>query len=148
MRVLNRNKQTVWYALYDGSTDEVDEYGDYTGVKIPKYTEPVELKGNLSASRGTSDSELFGIDVQYSRTLCVDELDCPLKEDSILWVNADPKSASYNYVVVAVAKSLNNIVYALKEVKTSFTPTPEPTPTPDPEPDEPVDPNDQEQDDG
>ena len=139
MRTLNRNKQTIYYALYQGSTDEVDSYGDYTGEKTPYYSEATALEANVSAARGTADSELFGINVNYSRTVCIEELDCPIAEDTILWVNNDPTTDPYDYVVVAIAKSLNNIVYAIQEVKVSGTVAPPPTPTPTPDESEQVD---------
>lgn len=142
MRILHRNKTKIWYATVTGSEQEVDEYGDYTGVTVPTYTTPVDIDGNLSASRGTADSELFGIDIQYNRTFAYDDMACPITEDSVIWVYNDPTKEPYDYVVVAIAKSLNNIVYALKEVKTSATPAPEPTPTPD----DPADPDDNEDD--
>lgn len=118
MRTLNRNKQTIYYALYESDTTPVDEYGDPTGEPIPSYSEPVKLRCNVSASRGTAESELFGIDLNYSKTLCVEGTNCPIQEDSILWIGRTPDNETkHNYVVVAVAVSLNNTVYAVKEVK-------------------------------
>lgn len=120
MRTLNRNKQTIYYALYAGETTLVDEYGDSTGETIPYYDKPVDLQCNVSASRGNAESELFGIDLNYSKTLCVEGISCPIQEDSILWIGRTPdadNTVKHNYVVVAVAKSLNNTVYAVKEVK-------------------------------
>ena len=120
MRTLNRNKQTIYYALYKGEEEVVDSYGDPTGEIIPSYDEPVMLRCNVSASRGTADSELFGINLDYSKTLCVEGTDCPIDEESILWIGRTPdKDTKHNYVVRAVAKSLNNTVYAVKEVKVS-----------------------------
>lgn len=117
MRTLNRNKQTIYYALYKGNTEITDSYGDPTGESVATYDTPVKLRCNVSASRGTADSELFGIDLNYSKTLCVEGVNCPIKEDSILWIGRTPdKDTKHNYVVVAVAVSLNNTVYAVKEV--------------------------------
>lgn len=118
MRTLVRNKQTIYYALYSSSTDTVDEYGDYTGEPKATYSEPVELKANVSASRGNAEGELFGIDLDYSRTICIEGIDCPIKEDSILWIGRTTKEP-HNYIVKAVAISLNNTVYAVKEVNVS-----------------------------
>ena len=120
MRTLNRNKQTIYYALYKSDSTPTDEYGDPTGEPIPTYDTPVKLRCNVSASRGTAESELFGIDLNYSKTLCVEGTTCPIKEDSILWIGLTPDdkgTVKHNYVVVAVAVSLNNTVYAVKEVK-------------------------------
>ena len=122
MRTLVRNKQTIYYALYSSSTDTVDEYGDYTGEPTATYSDPVELKANVSASRGNAEGELFGIDLDYSRTICIEGTDCPIKEDSILWIGRVPDdkgTVKHNYIVKAVAISLNNTVYAVKEVNVS-----------------------------
>ena len=122
MRTLNRNKQKIYYALYKSSETPVDEYGDPTGEPIPTYDAPVGLRCNVSASRGNAESELFGIDLNYSKTLCVEGISCPIKEDSILWIGLVPDdkgTVKHNYVVVAVAKSLNNTVYAVREVDVS-----------------------------
>ena len=141
MRTLKRNKQTLYYALYNSKTDETDSFGDKTGFKVSVYDKPVDLKANVSAARGSSDSELFGIDLDYNRTVCVEGIDCPIKEDTILWIESTPDNDNpYNYVVVAKAKSLNNIVYAIKEVKVtgkvSFVPDPVPPTPPEPEDEE------------
>ena len=50
MRALARNKQTFYYALYEGMTEELDEYGLYTGAQIPSYSTPVEARMNISPS--------------------------------------------------------------------------------------------------
>ena len=120
MRTLVRNKQTIYYALYSTKTDTVDEYGDYNGEPVASYSTPVEIKANVSASRGSADSELFGIDLDYTRTICIEDVNCPIKEDSILWIGITPdKDTKHNYIVKAVAISLNNTVYAVKEVDVS-----------------------------
>lgn len=122
MRTLKRNEQPVYYALYKGETDLTDNYGDPTGEKLPEYYDPVLLMCNVSPSRGNADSELFGIELDYSKTLCVEDVNCPIQEDTVLWIGVTPDeqwTVPYNYIVKAVAKSLNNIVYAVKEVKVS-----------------------------
>ena len=122
MRTLRRNKQDIYYALYVGSNDSVDEYGDNNGEPTAVYTDPVKLEdgANVSASRGTADSELFGIDLDYSRTICIEDINCPIKEDSILWIGRVPDGTTkHNYIVKAVAISLNSTVYAIKEVNVS-----------------------------
>ena len=122
MRTLERNKQDIYYALFVDTTDTTDEYGDYNGEPTASYTEPVLLRANVSASRGTADSELFGIDLDYSRTICIEGTDCPIKEDSILWIGRVPDdkgTVKHNFIVKAVAISLNNTVYAVKKVNVS-----------------------------
>ena len=110
MRNLERNKTTIKYVLYTGFTDEVDSNGLYTGTKIPTYTQPIEIKASVSASRGTTDLDLFGINVPYTHTVIVDDITCPIDENSILYINNKP------YAVLLVAKSLNHISYAIREL--------------------------------
>lgn len=122
MRTLERNKQDIYYALYVSSSDSTDEYGDYNGEPTATYSKPEKLEANVSASRGTADSELFGIDLDYSRTICIEDINCPIKEDSVLWIGRVPDDkgeVKYNYIVKAVAISLNSTVYAIKEVNVS-----------------------------
>lgn len=115
MRCLKRNLQTVYYALLEDSTEETDEYGNVIGQFEKDYSDPVAIKMNVSAARGTVDVEQFGINANYSRTLVTDNLNCPITESSILWIGKSTDEP-YNYAVVGVAKSINSITYAIKEV--------------------------------
>ena len=112
---LAQNKQKFWYALYKGLEDEVDSQGYKTGGKVKTYYDPVEMSANISAARGTSEVEQFGINENYSRTIVTDELDCQIDTDSKLWIGV-PTTSQYNYRVTRVAKSLNSITYAISEV--------------------------------
>lgn len=119
MRTLNRNKQKIWYALLEGE-EEIKVDGEPTGESVPTYSKPKVLRCNVSASRGGADSELFGINLDYSRTLCIEGTDCPIDEESVLWIGRSPsKGDKHNYVVRAVATSLNSTLIAVKEVRVS-----------------------------
>lgn len=118
MRCCSRNKQTLYYALYEKSTERVDEYGNATGEPIKTYSAPIEARMNISPARGTADVEMFGINSNYTKTIVTDDINCPISETSILWIDREP-TESYNYVVTQVAKSLNSITYAIKEVSVS-----------------------------
>jgi len=120
MRTLKRNQQPVYYALYEGKTNSVDQYGDPTGEPVVTYSTPTLIMCNVSPSRGTADAELFGINLEYSKTLCIEDVNCPIQEDSILWIGRTPENETpHNYIVKAVARSLNHVVYAVDEVKVS-----------------------------
>ena len=122
MRCLQRNKQTFYYALYTGKEQIIDANGNKSGQYRVIYSDPVEMKANISASRGSSDVEMFGISELYTKTIVTEDLSCPIKEDSILWIGKEPyeneELTPYNYVVVQKAQSLNSITYAVREVKT------------------------------
>lgn len=116
MRTLKRNQRPVYYALYSGVQELTDEYGNYTGEYAPSYSTPTMKRMNVSSEKGTADVAQFGIDTPYSKTIVTDDMDCPIKEDSVLWIDKTPQDGEYNYVVVCVAKSINSITYAVREV--------------------------------
>lgn len=116
MRNLCRNESTVYYALYDGETEAIDADGLYTGVIVPTYESPVAIRASVSAARGTADLDLFGVNVSYTKAVIVDDISCPIDEHTRLWIGVDT-TEPHNYEVVAVAKSLNHITYAVKQVK-------------------------------
>lgn len=118
MRELEINKQLIHYALFQGYTDAVDSNGYKTGEKTKSYSDPVALRINVSPARGNADREVFGIELAYSRTLTTDKLDCPIDVETILWIGRNT-TEPHNYVVVRKAKSLNDIVYAIREVTLS-----------------------------
>lgn len=118
MRELERNKQLIHYALFEGYTDAVDKSGYKTGEKVKTYSDPIELRINVSPARGNADRDIFGIDCSYSRTMTTADTDCPIQEDTVLWVGTDVQNPP-NYVVVRKAVSLNDIVYAIREVTVS-----------------------------
>lgn len=118
MRTLNRNKQTIYYANLNGQTKVYDADGFYTGETELAYTTPTEIRVNVSAARGSANIELFGTELNYTKTI-VTEKDYGIDEHSVLWVGKDPENDPYNYIVVSVAKSINFIVYAIREVNVS-----------------------------
>lgn len=124
MRCLERNKRQFYYALYLGMQDIVDENGDYTGEVKKAYGEPVSMKANLSPSKGTSQVEQFGTDLNYDRVIVTDDINCPIDEHSVLCVDAPPSYDSdgnliYDYVVKRVAKSLSSVSIAITRVNIS-----------------------------
>lgn len=124
MRSLNRNKRKIYYALYDSKTEIVDEYGNKTGEFNTEYGSPVEYYINVSAARGAADVEQFGINANYTKTMTTNDLNCPISETSRLWIDREPTTIveeqvtdnPHNYVVVSVARSINSITYAIREV--------------------------------
>ena len=118
VRELERNKQLIYYALYEGKVDKVDKSGYKTGEKVKTYSDPVPLRINVSPARGNADRDGFGIDLNYSRTMSTADVDCPIAEDSLLWIGIEP-TAPHNYVVVRKAVSFHDIVYAIREVTLS-----------------------------
>lgn len=125
MRNLNRNESTIYYALYKDSEEAKDSDGLYTGEDVPEYFPAVAIRASVSAARGTSEIDLFGVNTPYTKTVIVDDVGCPIDEHTILWIDREPTekdgtAVAHNYEVVQVAKSLNHIAYAVREVKFSL----------------------------
>ena len=124
MRSLVRNKQKIYYALYDGKSDTRDEWGNLTGESQLKYRDPVAYYINVSAARGNANVEQFGINLNYTKTMVTNDVSCPICETTRLWVGKEATVTEngvttvlpHNYVVVSVARSINSITYAIKEV--------------------------------
>lgn len=124
MRSLDRNKTSFYYALYLDKEENVDENGYLTGTYTILYGNPVECKGNISASSGQVQIEQFGNDLQYDKVIVLDDVNVPIDENSVLWVDKEVEHDRYgnplfDYVVKKVAKSLNSISFAISRVKLS-----------------------------
>lgn len=119
MKALARNKQKLHYALYSAHAEVYDEDGLFTGEYTEGYSEPVEIKMNISPANGRTALDAFGIVSNYDKVLVTTDMDCPIAEDSILWIGADPTQNPHNYIVSRVARSLNSIVYGVTEVSVS-----------------------------
>ena len=122
MRTLERNKTSFYYALYLGKEENVDADGNLTGTYTVMYSNPVECKGNISASSGYVQVEQFGNDLQYDKVIVLDDVNIPIDENSVLWVDIEVEHDKYgnpvfDYVVKKVARSLNSVSFAISKVK-------------------------------
>ena len=138
MRTLLRNQTTFYYALYQGKEEILDDDGYKTGEQRVKYSDWVSCSGNISASKGEAQVELFGISEQYDKTIVMDDINCPIDETTVLCIDIAPANRKdgtpiYDYIVKKKAKSLNFVSYAISKVKVDVLPEPEPTPTPQPD---------------
>ena len=120
LRNLKKNSKKLWYSNYSGRVPIVDENGDETGNYIGGYASPVAFLATLSASRGNAYSDMFGTNLNYTRTLATVEK-LPIKEESLIWVSEPVMKAdgtvdeeSADYTVAGIADGLNGIVVALK----------------------------------
>ena len=117
MKDLQRNKQKIYYALFEKVEDTVDWNGLYTGEKTITYGDPTELYINVSGAMGSDEVIDFGVNTPYDRIMITADISCPIDEYSVLWLEgADPDSVAANYRVVAKRKTLNSIVYAIAKV--------------------------------
>ena len=126
MKALARNKQTFYYALPTGTlTNVIDENGFYTGEQTPAYAAPVQTSMNISPATGRTVLEWFGVNETYDKVLVTDDVNCPITELTILWIDTDPAitdgaaTVPYDYLVSRVSKSLNSVVIGVKKVSVS-----------------------------
>jgi hypothetical protein len=108
----------MYYGLYQGKKKLKDENGNFTD-EIQSYSYPEEFRANLSPNKGESSSEPFGINLDYTRTLCTNEK-LPLDEHSVIWFETEPPISesdgqTADYDVVARATSKNYTLYALRK---------------------------------
>ena len=125
---LEQNKQTIYYSLYQGSTDKKDAHGNYTGEKEVSYSTPLAYrlnvsftKGAVDVSRGQAHLEEYGIDTNYVAVLVTTNMNCPIVETSVLWIGRKPYDENdvavpYNYTVIRRLPSLNSITFVCREV--------------------------------
>ena len=128
MKALLRNKRTFWYANISATSQLeplIDGNGYETGEMGLTYDLPTEFQANISAARGTADLDAFGIGANYTKTIITDNLTLPVDKSTILWVDCEPDAngeagaVKHDYVVVAVARSINSLTIAIKEVSVS-----------------------------
>lgn len=124
MRSMERNKQTIYYALYQGKTPILDDDGNETGDSKISYSNPVKFKIRVSPNKGDSSEEVFGKSLDYDRVMYTAEHSFPIDEYSILWINEKPEikedgstDTSHDYTVTRLAKDLNEWLFAIKKVK-------------------------------
>lgn len=115
MRDLKRNQQTVYYQLCVPNS-----VTDKNGNKINGYPgTPIKSRFSVSPNTGEASMQPFGRDVDYDCEMVTHDMSIAIDEYSRLWINAVPEEQPYNYIVKKVARSLNCIRYALKQVTTS-----------------------------
>ena len=123
MRCLARNKATFYYALYTGQDEIIDEYGNATGQYSVTYGNPTKALGNVSAAQGEMQTRQFGESESYDKVIVLDDVNTPIDEYSVLWVDTLPlpngdgsTDTPHDYVVKKVARSLNSVSIAISKV--------------------------------
>jgi hypothetical protein len=119
LRVVRRNRRPVAYAFYQGVTDVVNEDGELTGEHGVTYSEPVKALMNVSGGRGQADINLFGIGGSTMRTIVTEDLETPFSEETVFWIETDPDTEPYDYRVVNVSRTVNQVVIAIDKVGVS-----------------------------
>lgn len=128
------NKQRFFYALYTGREELKDEYGNKSGEYKLLYSNPVEYFANISAARGETQSNQFGENIVYDKSIILDKGAVDLDEYSILWIDSEPEldangalvlnedgtvKTPHDYIVKKVAMSLHSVLLAISKVTVS-----------------------------
>lgn len=124
MKVMERNKRTLWYCLYDRKEPLIDEDGNETGEEQIVYKPAQSLGANISAASGSSQVEQFGNLAGYDKVIVLDDTSCHIDENTVLFIDKEPEydddgKPLYDYMVKRVAKSLNSVSIAATKVSVS-----------------------------
>lgn len=121
MKLQKRNLKSVWYCLYSGKEAITDADNYETGEYRVAYEEPVEIKCNVSPAMGQSQVEMFGNLESYDKVIVTDDINCPIDENTVLFIDKAPVQVEgryvFDYTVLRVAKSLNSVSIAVRKVK-------------------------------
>lgn len=119
MRSLRANQQPVFYRLFEGEEEIIDEFGNSTGSFIPKYGPLRSAMLCVSPNKGSSEVNQFGSSEDYDRTMTTADANCPIDENAVLWVDGADTDEPWNYIVKLVARWKNSAQYAIKQVTVS-----------------------------
>jgi hypothetical protein len=136
MHVLNRNKQDLYFSNPTGFVYATDANGFKTGEKIITYgtveqtrmSMAISSGANNLGSQGMAEVNPYGITTGYTHRAVTEDLNCTMEEQSKVWYGITPtrtvtidgveteEEVPHNFVVVRKSKSLNHLIYYLKEV--------------------------------
>ena len=126
MRTTQRDKRTIWYALYEGVTEVVDDDGNYTGEQTVSYGTPTKSRMNVSGGRGQAEIEMFGVDNPFTHTAVTDDLTTEFTTDTVWWFGVEPGNTAdavpHNFRCTGISRTINQVVIALQEISISHEP--------------------------
>ena len=118
MQGLSRNKRSFYYALYSSATDVTDTSGNKTGERTITYSTPVQMWANISRATGITFTDEPGTEADYDKVIVTFDMDCPIDEHSVLYVDVTPGTGvKPDYIVKRIARSLNSISIAISKVR-------------------------------
>lgn len=131
MRCQLKNKQKMYYALYQSVTevttgDTIVIDGEVVnvenGTRTKSYSDPVPFKGNIAMTGGEVNETEYGIDVSnYSAVLVMNKGEIPIDEHSLIWFQTTPSTpvdeSTADYKVVKLVPSLNIDKYLLQRIE-------------------------------
>lgn len=119
MRDLKRNTQRVYFKLYLGDQEIIDQYGNATGSYVPVYSDLMKADLVVSPNKGAAETEQFGSLLDYDRTMTTANTSVMIDENSVLWVDGADTEGPWNYEVKRRAPWKNSIQFAISQVTVS-----------------------------
>lgn len=119
MRDLKRNTQRVYFKLYLGDQEIIDQYGNATGSYVPVYSDLMDADLVVSPNKGAAETEQFGSLLDYDRTMTTANTSVLIDENSVLWVDGADTEGPWNYEVKKRAPWKNSIQFAISQVTVS-----------------------------
>lgn len=125
MRNLEINKSKLYVLNYKGEEQVVNSDDKYTGEVAIAYTKPIMFMGHISSARGSSQVEMFGVDVNYDKSILItkDEFKkLKITENSVFFIDKKPtydndKTPLYDYRISRIAETVNEVAIAIKRVE-------------------------------
>lgn len=119
MRLLSRNKQTVYYCNYISSAQTI------TGSRVKSYGKVKSVRAYVKSALGNSATEPFGSITTKKRIMFYENGAADIDSNSLLWVGIDPTivedkpTVPHNYVVSGIAEGLNHTRVSISKVTVS-----------------------------
>lgn len=132
MRLLERNKQTVYYRNFISQTPATvtDEYGNTleTGEKTKVYGEIKSVEAYVKSAIGENEAEPFGDFTSKRRTIYIDKDEADINEYSILWVGIEPNAdeetgepqTPHNFTVDGISSGINHDRILIRKVEVNL----------------------------
>lgn len=121
MRLLDRNKQTVYYRNYIGMTPIMAD-GLETGEYTKSYGLMQSVQAYVKSAIGNNAAEPFGDFTDKQRVIYLKDTD--INEFTLIWVGVDPNidergepTVPHNFTVSGVAKGLNHYRISIRKVE-------------------------------
>jgi len=124
MRLCERNLSTFYYCMHTGKTEITIGSGqsaEGTGEFKDTYGNAVACVGHIGGNSGRSVNNPFGIMDEYERTIIVADNNCPIKSDTVLFLDKQPEyevdgTPKFDYTVVRVGQNLGYFYILVKKV--------------------------------
>lgn len=111
MRTLKLNETKLWLVRDNGSTDEVDSNGNFTGEKIRSFSAPEEISISLYPNDGTINNDFSGTIKEFDFYAVTIDLD--ISKGDLLFYQSPVSNydTTYDLRVSEKLKSINSTMY-------------------------------------